>query len=170
MPNNLWHHFRIWGEKILWWFFSVIFECFLVVGSQKKRLHVGVSIHCHTDNKKAYYKAAPPTARALKTLEKQKTAIFTELQIDWIFYVYALTWQVYCPLYAFFLPFYSRSAWITVFFFFNMTFTCLRLSPFLCLMRVCHRKQAHTNTDLLCISLCVFVVPALTADSLTVSQ
>lgn len=63
-----------------------------------------MSIHCHTDNKKAYYKAAPPTGIALKTSEKQKTAIFTELQIDWIFYVYALTWQVYCPLYAFFSP------------------------------------------------------------------
>lgn len=119
-----------------WWFClvqikSVIFECFLVVGSQIWRLHVGMSINCHTNNNKTHYKAAPPTGRALKTSENRKTAIFRELQFDWIFYVHALAWQVYCLLCAFFL-FYS--AWITAFlfsfFFFYVTFTCLQMSPF----------------------------------------
>lgn len=61
-----------------------------------------MSIHCHTNDNKAHYKAAPPTERALKTSENRKTAIFRELQFDWIFYVHALAWQVYYPLYAFF--------------------------------------------------------------------
>lgn len=163
MLQNLWHHFWKSIERN-WWFClvqikSVIFECFLVVGSQIWRLHVGMSINCHTNNNKTHYKAAPPTGRALKTSENWKTAIFRELQFDWIFYVHALAWQVYCLLCAFFL-FYS--AWITAFFFLR-DFHMSSDVPFLLVWRVTllhplsKNKPAQTKIVLFIILYVFFV-------------